>query len=205
MALPAALFVNKFSYKKGVLLGLALYSIGALLFWPAAAKESYGFFLSALYIMAFGLAFLETTANPYILSMGSEETATRRLNFAQMFNPMGSILGLLIAQNFVLGALRSDDVTEDGIPIYDTLSEASKSLIRTSDLEIIRNPYVILGVVVIFFFLLISFIKMPQNKSQEAKVKFSASIKRLWKEPKFVFGVIKAHDGTTGQFGFLMT
>ena len=73
---------------------------------------------------------------------------------------------------------------------YDTLSEASKSLIRTSDLEIIRNPYVILGVVVIFFFLLISFIKMPQNKSQEAKVKFSASIKRLWKEPKFVFGVI---------------
>ncbi|MBG49395.1 MAG: L-fucose:H+ symporter permease [Pseudozobellia sp.] len=190
MALPAALFVNKFSYKKGVLLGLALYSIGALLFWPAAAKESYGFFLSALYIMTFGLAFLETTANPYILSMGSEETATRRLNFAQMFNPMGSILGLLIAQNFVLGALRSDDVTEDGIPIYDTLSEASKSLIRTSDLEIIRNPYVILGVVVIFFFLLISFIKMPQNKSQEAKVKFSASIKRLWKEPKFVFGVI---------------
>ena len=190
MALPAALFVNKFSYKKGVLLGLALYSIGALLFWPAAAKESYGFFLSALYIMTFGLAFLETTANPYILSMGSEETATRRLNFAQMFNPMGSILGLLIAQNFVLGALRSDDVTEDGIPIYDTLSEASKSLIRTSDLEIIGNPYVILGVVVIFFFLLISFIKMPQNKSQEAKVKFSASIKRLWKEPKFVFGVI---------------
>ena len=190
MALPAALFVNKFSYKKGVLLGLALYSIGALLFWPAAAKESYGFFLAALYILTFGLAFLETTANPYILSMGSEETATRRLNFAQMFNPMGSILGLLIAQNFVLGALRSDDVTEDGIPIYDTLSEASKSLIRTSDLEIIRNPYVILGVVVIFFFLLISFIKMPQNKSQEAKVKFSASIKRLWKEPKFVFGVI---------------
>ncbi|MFC4096928.1 L-fucose:H+ symporter permease [Euzebyella saccharophila] len=190
MAIPAALFVNKFSYKKGVLLGLALYATGALLFWPAAAKESYGFFLAALYILTFGLAFLETTANPYILSMGSEETATRRLNFAQMFNPMGSILGLLIAQNFVLGALQSDDVTEEGIPIYDTLTEAGKAAIRTSDLEIIRNPYVILGVVVIIFFLLISFVKMPQNKSQEAKVNFSDSVKRLWKQPKFAYGVI---------------
>ena len=190
MALPAALFVNKYSYKKGVLLGLALYATGALLFWPAAANESYGFFLSALYILTFGLAFLETTANPYILSMGSDATATRRLNFAQMFNPMGSIIGLLIAQNFVLGALRSDDVSEEGIPIYDTLNEAGKSIIRTSDLEIIRNPYVILGVVVLLFFLIISLVKMPQNKNQEAKVKFSESVKRLWKQPKFVFGVV---------------
>ncbi|PKA96542.1 FHS family L-fucose permease-like MFS transporter [Flavobacteriaceae bacterium MAR_2009_75] len=190
MALPAALFVNKYSYKKGVLLGLALYATGALLFWPAAANESYGFFLAALYILTFGLAFLETTANPYILSMGSDETATRRLNFAQMFNPMGSIIGLLIAQNFVLGALRSDDVSEEGIPIYDTLNEAGKSIIRTSDLEIIRNPYVILGVVVLLFFLIISLVKMPQNKNQEAKVKFSESVKRLWKQPKFVFGVV---------------
>ncbi|WP_209400111.1 L-fucose:H+ symporter permease [Pseudozobellia sp. WGM2] len=190
MALPAALFVNKYSYKKGVLLGLALYATGALLFWPAAANESYGFFLAALYILTFGLAFLETTANPYILSMGSDETATRRLNFAQMFNPMGSIIGLLIAQNFVLGALRSDDVSEEGIPIYDTLNEAGKSIIRTSDLEIIRNPYVILGVVVLLFFLIISLVKMPQNKNQEAKVKFSESVKRLWKQPRFVFGVV---------------
>ena len=190
MAIPAALFVNKFSYKKGVLLGLALYAIGALLFFPAAANESYAFFLAALYILTFGLAFLETTSNPYILSMGAEETATQRLNFAQMFNPMGSITGLLIAQNFVLGALQSDDTTADGTPIYDTLSESAKSVIRTSDLEIIRNPYVVLGLVVLLFFILIAVMKMPQNEHQEAKVKFSDSVGRLWKQPKFSFGVV---------------
>ena len=190
MAIPAALFVNRYSYKKGVLLGLALYAAGALLFYPAAANESYAFFLAALYILTFGLAFLETTANPYILSMGSEETATRRLNFSQMFNPMGSILGLLIAQNFVLGALQSDDTTVDGIPIYDTLSETAKAAIRTSDLEIIRNPYVLLGGVVLLFFIAISILKMPQNKQQESKVKFSEAVSRLWKQPKFSFGVV---------------
>lgn len=190
MAIPAALFVNKYSYKKGVLLGLALYAIGALLFYPAAAYESYPFFLSALYVLTFGLAFLETTSNPYILSMGAEETATRRLNFAQMFNPMGSILGLLVAQNFVLGALQSDDTTADGVPIFDTLNESAKAVIRTSDLEIIRNPYVLLGLVVLIFFVLISVVKMPQNKHQEAKVVFKDSVKRLWKQPKFAFGVV---------------
>ncbi|WP_300023185.1 L-fucose:H+ symporter permease [uncultured Maribacter sp.] len=190
MAIPAALFVNKYSYKKGVLLGLALYAIGALLFYPAAAYESYPFFLSALYVLTFGLAFLETTSNPYILSMGAEETATRRLNFAQMFNPMGSILGLLVAQNFVLGALQSDDTTADGVPIFDTLNESAKAVIRTADLEIIRNPYVLLGLVVLVFFVLISVVKMPQNKHQEAKVVFKDSVKRLWKQPKFAFGVV---------------
>ncbi|SHJ10423.1 L-fucose:H+ symporter permease [Pseudozobellia thermophila] len=190
MAIPAALFVNRFSYKKGVLLGLALYAIGALLFYPAAARESYPFFLAALYILTFGLAFLETTANPYILSMGDEATATRRLNFAQMFNPMGSILGLLIAQNFVLDALQSDDTSPGGVPIYDTLSESAKAAVRTSDLEIIRNPYVLLGGVVLLFLIVIAVMKMPQNKSQESKVNFSDAVKRLWKQPKFSFGVI---------------
>ncbi len=190
MALPAALFVNRYSYKKGVLLGLALYAAGALLFYPAAANESFGFFLAALYILTFGLAFLETTANPYILSMGAEETATQRLNLAQMFNPVGSITGLLVAQNFVLGALQSDDVTADGTPIYDTVSESAKALIRTADLEVIRNPYVVLGLSLIVFIILLSVVKMPQNKHQEAKVNFIDSVKRLWKQPKFVWGVV---------------
>lgn len=190
MAIPAALFVNRFSYKKGVLMGLALYAVGALLFYPAAANESYGFFLAALYILTFGLAFLETTSNPYILSMGAEETATQRLNLAQMFNPMGSILGLLIAQNFVLGALQSDDLNADGTPIYNSLPEMAKNVIRTADLEVIRNPYVILGLVIGVFFIMISILKMPQNKQQEAKVKFIPSVKRLWKQSKFTFGVV---------------
>ena len=190
MAIPAALFVNRYSYKTGVLVGLALYAIGALLFFPAAQYESYAFFLASYYILTFGLAFLETTANPYILSMGAEETATRRLNFAQMFNPMGSIGGLLIAQNFVLNALKSDDTTPDGQPIFDTLSDSAKAVIKTSDLEVIRNPYVILGFVVLLFFVMISLLKMPQNTHQEAKVNFIDSVKRLWSQPKFAFGVI---------------
>ncbi|WP_299666687.1 L-fucose:H+ symporter permease [uncultured Polaribacter sp.] len=190
MAIPAALFVNKYSYKTGILVGLALYSLGALLFFPAAQYESYAFFLASYYILTFGLAFLETTSNPYILSMGAKETATRRLNFAQMFNPMGSIGGLLIAQNFVLSALKSDDQASDGTPIFDSLSDTAKVAIRTSDLEVIRNPYVILGFVVLVFFIMISLFKMPENKEQEVTIKFTDSVKRLWSQPKFAFGVI---------------
>lgn len=86
MAIPAALFAQKYSYKKGVLLGLSLYATGALLFYPAAQLQMFGFFVGSLYILTFGLAFLETTCNPFILSLGAKETATRRLNLAQSFN-----------------------------------------------------------------------------------------------------------------------
>ena len=152
MALPAAVFVNKYSYKVGVLIGLALYAIGALLFYPATAFEEYYFFLLALYILAFGLAFLETTANPYILAMGAKETAIQRLNLAQSFNPMGAISGLFVAQTFVLGALQSDNLDANGIPIYDTLSESAKAAIRSADLMVIRDPYVALGLFIILMF-----------------------------------------------------
>ena len=190
MALPAAIFVNRYSYKKGILMGLALYAIGALLFYPAAAYEEFGFFLAALYILTFGLAFLETTANPYILSMGSEETATRRLNLAQAFNPMGALLGLLVAQKFILASLQSDDVSADGTSVYASLSESAKEVVRTSDLAIIRNPYVILGLVVIGFFVIIAMMKMPHNDRQEGKVVILDSIKRLFRSKKFVGGVV---------------
>ncbi len=190
MALPAAIFVNKYSYKKGILMGLVLYALGALLFYPAAAYEEFGFFLAALYILTFGLAFLETTANPYILSMGSEETATRRLNLAQAFNPMGALLGLIVAQKFILASLQSDDLAPDGTSIYGTLSESAKEVVRTSDLAVIRDPYVILGLVVIAFFIMIFIVKMPRNEKQEEKVVIMDSIKRLFKSKKFVGGVI---------------
>lgn len=190
MALPAAIFVNRYSYKKGILLGLALYAVGALLFYPAAAYEEFGFFLAALYILTFGLAFLETTANPYILSMGSEETATRRLNLAQAFNPIGALLGLLVAQKFILASLQSDDLLPNGEPVYGTLSETAKELVRTSDLAVIRDPYVILGLVVIAFFVIIALMKMPRNERQEGKVVVSESIKRLFNSKKFVGGVV---------------
>ena len=101
MAIPAALFIRKYSYKKGILLGLALYAIGAFLFIPAAAWQEFTFFCLSLYILTFGLAFLETTANPFILSLGDKSTSTRRLNLAQAFNPMGSLCGMSVASLIV--------------------------------------------------------------------------------------------------------
>lgn len=190
MAIPAALFVNRYSYKKGVLLGLLLYATGAMLFYPAAAYQEYYFFLAALYILTFGLAFLETTANPYILAMGDETTATARLNLAQAFNPMGALAGLMVAQNYILAALQSDDVTNDGVLVYETLNENAKAVVRASDLAVIRDPYVLLGIGVLGFFFLMLFTKMPQNKVQEAKVDFIASTKRLFQKKHFVWGVV---------------
>jgi MFS transporter, FHS family, L-fucose permease len=127
MALPAAIFIKKYSYKIGILIGLGLYAFGALLFYPAAAWESYFFFLIALYILTFGLAFLETTANPYILSMGPVETATRRLNFAQAFNPMGALAGLFVAKEFILNALQSNATDAEGNIIFSTLDDSAKA------------------------------------------------------------------------------
>ena len=149
MAIPAALFVSRYSYKAGVLLGLSLYAVGAFLFYPAALYEEFTYFLLSLYILTFGLAFLETTANPYILSMGDPQTATRRLNLAQSFNPLGSITGMFVASQVVLTSLDSDKRDAAGNLIFTTLSEAEKAVVRTHDLEIIRNPYLAVGVVVL--------------------------------------------------------
>ncbi len=190
MAIPAALFVQKYSYKKGILLGLALYAIGALLFYPAAQYEMFGFFLVSLYILTFGLAFLETTANPYILSMGDEETATRRLNFAQSFNPVGSLLGMFVASNFILSSLKSDARDASGKLIFTTLSPAEKASIRTHDLAVIRDPYVILGFVVIVMFIVIALYKMPLTQKTGKDIHPMDSFKRLIKNPKYREGVI---------------
>ncbi|WP_405269814.1 L-fucose:H+ symporter permease [Cellulophaga sp. Ld12] len=185
MALPAALFVRKYSYKTGVLIGLALFAGGALLFYPAAITQQFWFFCLALYILTFGLAFLETTANPYVLAMGAPETATLRLNLAQAFNPVGLLLGLLVAQQFVLKKLQSDDVENFG-----ALAEAKKALIRTSDLIVIRDPYVILGLVILCVFVLILVSKMPQAKEDGAIPSLATTFKDLGKNHKYVLGVI---------------
>ena len=190
MALPAAYVVKKFSYKTGILVGLALYAIGALLFFPAAALENYAFFLAALYIITFGLAFLETTANPFILSMGDAATATQRLNLAQAFNPLGALLGLLVAQTFILGSLQSDDLDAQGNGIYETLSTSAKAAVKTADLELIRNPYVGLGIFVALLLVVIAFVKMPEEAQTKKKLNLWNSIKRICKEEAFVGGVI---------------
>ena len=185
MALPAAMFMRKYSYKTCILIGLGLYATGALLFYPAALSEKFWFFCLGLYILTFGLAFLETAANPYALALGPKETATQRLNLAQAFNPVGLILGLLVAQQFVLKKLKSDDIAD-----FSSLDEASKILIKTSDLLVIRDPYVILGLVLIGVFILFTIIKMPQSRDENAMPDISNTFSALAKDRNYVLGLL---------------
>ncbi len=186
MAIPAALFIRKFSYKSGILVGLALYAVGALLFYPAAAFEEYSFFLISLYILTFGLAFLETTSNPFILFMGDSETATRRLNLAQTFNPMGSLSGMLIAQLFVIKVLRSAQYTPEA---YNQLPSAEQAVIRTHDLSLISGPYIALGLLVIVMFILVALSKMPKTKDHLA-MPLKETFKKLFRNKIYRHGVV---------------
>lgn len=190
MAIPAALFIRKFSYKSGILLGLGLYAIGAFLFIPAAEVQSFTFFCLSLYILTFGLAFLETTANPFILSLGAKETSTRRLNLAQAFNPMGSLSGMAVASLIVLPALWSDRRNTAGETIFHTLSEAEKAGIRLHDLAVIRNPYVAIGLVVLVMFIIIALKKMPATASAAKHAKSSETLYRLWHNKIYREGVL---------------
>jgi FHS family L-fucose permease-like MFS transporter len=168
MAIPAALFIRKYSYKSGILLGLGLYAFGAFLFIPAAEYQEFTFFCLSLYILTFGLAFLETTANPFILSLGDKETSTRRLNMAQAFNPVGSLSGMAVASFIVLPFLQSDARDAAGRTFFHTLSDMEKAAIRLHDLAVIRDPYVALGLVVLCVFVVIAITKMPKVKEEEA-------------------------------------
>ncbi len=190
MAIPAALFIRKYSYKTGILIGLALYATGAFLFIPAAAYEEFTFFCVSLYILTFGLAFLETTANPLILSLGSKETSTRRLNLAQAFNPMGSLTGMAVASLIVLPQLISDRRDAAGEIIFSTLSEAEKADIRVHDLAVIRDPYVAIGLVVLVMFLVFLISKIPNNQAKSKDASAKASIGRLWNNVVYREGVI---------------
>jgi len=195
MAIPAALFIRKYSYKWGILLGLALYATGAFLFIPAAAQESFTFFCLSLYILTFGLAFLETTANPFILSLGAKETSTRRLNMAQAFNPMGSLCGMSVASLIVLPQLISDRRDAAGQIIFGSLSEAEKATIRVHDLAVIRDPYVAIGLVVLAMFIIIALTKMPKTQSEEQKAQglthtTSQTLHNLWHNTIYREGVV---------------
>lgn len=185
MALPAAMFMRKYSYKVGVLIGLGLFATGALLFYPAAVTEQFWFFCLGLYILTFGLAFLETAANPYALAMGAKETATQRLNLAQAFNPVGLIAGILIAKFFVAEKLQSDDFDN-----FAALDSVKKAAITASDLAVIRDPYVILGLVLIGFFVLFLVSKMPQNTTEGKMPSIKETFKELASNKKYALGVL---------------
>ncbi len=193
MAIPAALFIRKYSYKSGILLGLGLYAFGAFLFIPAAAYQEFTFFCFSLYILTFGLAFLETTANPFILSLGDKETSTRRLNMAQAFNPIGSLSGMAVASFLILPNLISDKRDAAGETIFSTLAEAEKADIRLHDLSVIRDPYVALGLIVLCVFMVIALTKMPKVREEEAIEGKQHTVKQtlgnLWKDKIYREGV----------------
>lgn len=190
MAIPAALFIRKYSYKSGILLGLALYAVGAFLFIPAAQFQQFSYFCLSLYILTFGLAFLETTANPFILSLGAKESSTRRLNFAQAFNPVGSLSGMAVASLIVLPNLLSDARNEAGEIIFPTLDAAEKAQIRVHDLAVIRDPYVAIGLIVLVMLVVIALTKMPNKEHAGEPISAKSSLANLWKNKTYRLGVL---------------
>jgi FHS family L-fucose permease-like MFS transporter len=187
MALPAALFIRKYNYKSGIILGLSLYAIGAFMFYPAAKYEEFNYFLISLWVITCGLAFLETTSNPLILSLGDKETATQRLNLAQAFNPIGSMTGMIIAQVFVIDALHSDNYTEAA---YNALSSEELAVIRENDLNIISIPYLALGVLVLVIMgIILFFTKIPKTHVDD-KISMSEAFKKLFSNKIYKLGVL---------------
>ena len=185
MAFPAAMFIRKYSYKAGILLGLALYAFGALLFFPAKMTGSYYPFLIAYFILTCGLSFLETSSNPYILSMGTAETATRRLNLAQSFNPMGSLIGMYVAMHFIQAKMNPLDTAQRA-----SLNDAEFAAVRDADLSILIQPYLLIGLVIIGLFFLIRFTRMPDNYDQSHKIDFLPTLKRIFSLPHYREGVV---------------
>jgi FHS family L-fucose permease-like MFS transporter len=182
--LPAAIFIKKFTYKAGVLLGLGLFITGALLFYPASKTMNYFHFLLALYILAGGLSILETSANPYVIAMGDASTATRRLNLAQSFNPIGSIAGVIISQLFILSHLNSATDVE-------RLSMAPEQLkkIQSAELSAVMGPYVGVAIILLFLWILIAFTKMPRAKDESGHVDVKQTLKRLLRNKNYLLGV----------------
>lgn len=185
MAFPAAMFIRKFSYKAGVMMGLGLYAAGAFLFYPAMMTGSYYPFLIAYFVLTCGLSFLETSCNPYILSMGPEETATRRLNLAQAFNPMGSLLGMYVAMNFIQNRLHPMDTIERSKLLMEEFET-----IRNADLNVLITPYLAIGLVVLLMLLVICLVKMPKNADQSHRIDFANTLKRICGIPHYREGVI---------------
>jgi FHS family L-fucose permease-like MFS transporter len=185
MAFPAAIFIRRFTYKSGILVGLGLYATGALLFIPASAAGLYAPFLIAYFIMTCGLSFLETSANPYILSMGAEESSTQRLNLAQSFNPVGSILGMWVAGSFILAKLDPMDTAERA-----ALGNEEFEAVKMADLAIVRSPYVAIGVVILVMFIVIALVRMPKNADQHHTINFFPTLRRIFSLPRYREGVV---------------
>lgn len=212
MAIPAALVIRKLSFKSGIIIGLLLYAVGALMTIPASMFMNFNYFLIGFYVLTFGLAFLETTANPYILSMGSKETATQRLNLAQAFNPIGSLTGMVVASMFILPSLQVAEFREaekaahpeyanmlpsavDGL-ITEALEDDAEAdpdahqAMVAHDLAIVRTPYVIIALIVLVVLAIFIVSKMPDTGQEEEEIHIGVLFKHLLFNFHYVGGVI---------------
>jgi len=196
LALPAAIFIKKFTYKAGVLLGLGLFVGGALLFYPASITMNYFHFLIALYILAGGLSILETAANPYIIAMGPEETGTRRLNFAQSFNPLGSIAGVFISQLFILSQLNQSTAAERA-----SMGAGQLKGIQSAELKAVMGPYVAVAFLLLLIWIAIALLKMPRISNEKRALKLASTFKRLIKIKNYRLGVIAQFFYVGAQIG----
>ncbi len=184
-ALPAALFIRRFSYKAGILLGLAMYAFGTMLFYPAGNVGSYAFFLFAIYVMAAGCSILETTANPYIMAMGDRATATRRLNIAQTFNPIGAILGILLSRHFILSQLHEADADA-----RSGMDAVALRAIQTEELNAVSGTYLIVGGILAVLFIVILLVRMPRMRDESVQQSVGATLRRLARNRNYCMGVI---------------
>ena len=215
MAIPAAIFIRSYSYKAGIVLGLGLYAIGASLFIPASMFGQFYYFLAALCVLTCGLALLEVTANPYVLSMGAPETATRRLNLAQAFNPVGSLTGMFVASTVVLNKLQVEafrNAERAAHPEYQEMlpsvvdghltqalsdfavnQPAAHQAMQAADLITVRGPYVAIAVVVAILFLVFLFAKLPRTMTHDHPLtmrELKDTFARLIKNQRYREGVV---------------
>ena len=189
MAIPAAIFIWRFNYKQAILMGLALYSIGCLMFIPSGKMMVFEAFLFSYFVMTCGLSFLETSANPYILSMGNEATSTQRLNLAQAFNPLGSLMGMFVAKEFILAKL--NPTTELGRRELARNDPSLFTQIQQNDLNVIIGPYLVLGIIVAMVFVIFAIAKMPSSENEhENKLDIRLTLNRLFSNRRYLKGVI---------------
>ena len=188
LAIPAAFINKRFSYKTGVLTGLGCAAAGAFLFYPASQTMTYGFFLAALFVLAGGLSILETSANPYVMAMGNQKSATRRLNLAQAFNPVGTNLGVFLAATLILPNLNKASAQERA-----AMSVSELKNVIGAELDAVMLPYVGMACVLVLVWVAIFLIKAPIQESVESSVedvKLGASLKRLVANKHYQFGVL---------------
>jgi FHS family L-fucose permease-like MFS transporter len=197
LAIPGAIFIRRYSYKSGVLLGLGLYVVGTFLFYPAGLTGNFYYFLAAIWILFSGLSILETAANPYILAMGSEETATRRLNFAQSFNPFGAVLGVVISKYFILSKLSQATAEERA-----RMAPEQLRVIQQGEIGAITVTYVTLGIILAITWLLIALNKkMPKSGDTSGPMNLLSTFRRLLHNRNYMLGTLAQFCYVGAQIG----